>query len=427
MRREGRLSPGRRPAAALAAVLAAALAGCPSNREYTDPDALVVATYANFTEQTVALVSRWRARNPGTKVAFVSLQPGDFQQAMYPRLLTGAHVPDVLVVDAGYLARFGAGDLLEELSGSETAAAVRDLPAGAVAQGTVNGRLVGVAAELAPVTLFYRKDVLERAGVGEAELTASWESFVAACGKVRSTTGAFCLSSEAELLEWALRAGLPSGASPYVSAEGAPYPDGARVTRALALARAAAAAGIASRAPAGSDGWRELLRQGRIAVQGGGPTMARRLQRADPGGRGAWRSAPLPEGAAVSAPSAFCALSARGARKKLAWDLLRGSCLDPAAQVTAWEEAGALPALRSAAADPRVEVPVPALGGQAAGPAWRAAAVLLPAVAYHRLEAAAADALLRELDRVVYRGKSLEQALADARAELARRMERGRR
>lgn len=424
MPRSGRRTPERWVAGAL---LAAGLAGCPSNREYTDPDALVVATYATFAEQTVALQSGWRARHPGTKVALVSLQPNDFHQALYPRLLTGAHVPDVLVVDAGYLARYGAGDLLEELSGPEAAAAVRDLPAGAVAQGTVGGKLVGIPAELAPIALFYRKDVLERAGVAEAELTASWESFVAACGKVRAATGAFCLSSEAELLEWALRAGLASGASPYLSADGAPYPDGARVIRALSLARAAAAAGIVSRAPAGSDGWRELLRQRRVAVQPGGPAMVRRLERADPGGRGAWRSAPLPEGAALSAPSAFCALSARGARKALAWELLRGSCLDREAQLAAWEQVGALPALRSAAADPRVEAPLPYLGGQAAGRPWRSAGGALPAVAFHRLEPAAADALLRELDRVVYRGKPIEQALADARAELARRLERGRR
>ena len=45
---------------------------------------------------------------------------------------------------------------------------------------------------------------------------------------------------------------------------------------------------------------------------------------------------------------------------------------------------------------------------------------------FHRLEPAAADVLLWELDRVVFRGKPVEQALADARAELARRLERGR-
>lgn len=425
--RPGKHTPERRAAAALASLAALAFAGCPVNREYTDPDALVVATYSTFSEQTEALASGWRARHPGTSVALVALQPDDFQQAIYPRLFTGAHVPDVLFVDAGYLVRFGAGDLLEALSGPAAAAAVADLPPAAVTQGTVGGKLVGVAAELAPLVLFYRADVLARAGVGEAELTGSWESFAAACRKVKAATGGFCLSSEAELLDWALRAGLPSGASPYLSADGVPYPDTARVTRALALARDAGAAGIVSRAPPGSDGWRELLRQGRVAVQPGGPTMVRRLERADAAGRGKWRAAPLPEGAALSAPTEFCVLAGKGARKALAWELLRGSCLDREAQVAAWEQAGAFPALRSAAADPRVDAPVPFLGGQVVGPAWRAASRALPALAFHRLEPIAVDALLRELERVIVQGKPVEQALADARAELGRRLARERR
>lgn len=425
-----RTSVRRAAGPALASLLAVALAGCPSSGEYTDPDALVVATYSTFTAQSATLMAGWRSRHPQTKVALVPLEPMDFQQAIYPRLLTGAHVPDVLFVDAGYLARFGAGGLLEDLSAGAppaAAAAFRELPATALAQGTVAGRRVGVAADLAPLVLFFREDLLARAGVREAELTASWEGFVAACGKVRTATGAYCLSSEAELVDWALRAGLPSGASPYLSAEGAPFPDAARVTRALALGRAAAKAGIASRVAPGADGWRELLRDGRVAVQPGGPTMLRRLERTDARASGRWRAGPLPEGAALSAPSVYCVLSAKGARKALAWELLRGSCLDAGAQVNAWQETRAFPALLSASTDPRIGAPVPFLGGQIVGPEWRAAGRSLPVVAFHRLEPLAADVLLRELDAVIVRSKPLDRALADARAELARRVERARR
>jgi multiple sugar transport system substrate-binding protein len=419
----------RRAAPALAIALSLALAGCPSSSEYTDPDALVIATYSEFTDQTVGLMSGWRVRHPETKVALVPLQPADFQQAMYPRLLTGAHVPDVLLVDAGYLARFGPGPLLADLStvpGFDPAL-LGDLPPAAVAQGRAGGRLVGVPADLAPLVLFARMDLLDRAGVTEAELTSSWAGFVAACAKVKAATGAHCLSWEAELFDWVLRTGLPSNASPYVSAAGVPYPDRERIIRAFELARGAAAAGIASRAAPATDGWRDLLRQGRVAVQAGGPAMLHRLERSETRASGTWRALPLPERAALATPSVFCVLAEKGGRKALAWELVRGTCLDRQAQVEAWEQAGAFPALRAAAADPRVDAPTPFLGGQVVGPAWRAASASLPVIGFHRVDPIAADILMREVDRVVRQGKPAAEALADARAELAGRMDRQKR
>ncbi len=155
--------------------------------------------------------------------------------------------------------------------------------------------------------------------------------------------------------------------------------------------------------------------------------MLRRLARGDPRSYGKWRAAPAPEGAAISMPSAFCVLPAKGTRKARAWELVRGSCLAREAQLTAWEQAGAFPALRSAAADPRVDAPIAFLGSQVVGPAWRAASAALPEVAFERFDLPAAEALLRELDHVVYRKKPVAQALADARGELSRRMARDRR
>ncbi|HYD42341.1 MAG TPA: hypothetical protein VEB43_16050, partial [Anaeromyxobacter sp.] len=103
------------------------------------------------------------------------------------------------------------------------------------------------------------------------------------------------------------------------------------------------------------------------------------------------------------------------------------SCLDPAAQVTAWERTRAFPALGPASADPRVQAPVPFLGGQVVAPAWREASRAMPALGFDRIEPVAAELLLRELEEVVVRGKAVDQAIADARAELARRIARQRR
>jgi multiple sugar transport system substrate-binding protein len=414
---------------AAAPLIALVLAACPAPREYTDPSALVLATYSDFTDEATALTAGWRAAHPDVSVSLMPLRPADFEQAVYPRLLTGAHVPDVLFVDAGFLARFGYGPLLADLAAPPFAAGplLSDLPPSAVAQGTARGRLVGVAADLAPMALYYRKDVLDRAGVAESDLTGSWEKFVEACGRVQAGAGAACISWEAELFDWVLRSGLASGESPFLSAAGVPFPDDARLARAFELARRASEAHIASYMPAGSEDWVDALRRGRIAVVDGGPAFVRQLAALAPRTRGQWRSAPLPGGAAIPGPSMFCVLSEKGARKALAWELVRGACLSKDAQLAVWEQAGALPALRAAAADPRIDAPLPFLGGQGIGPAWRAAAGALPVVPFGRMDMAATDALSRELDRVLHQQKPIEQALADARATFVRRLEREKR
>ena len=72
-----------------------------------------------------------------------------------------------------------------------------------------------------------------------------------------------------------------------------------------------------------------------------------------------------------------------------------------------------------------VEEPVPFLGGQVVGPAWRAAAAALPVPGWSRLDPYARDAVAMELDLVLDDGKDFQKAMADARARIRRQMERG--
>src|SRR6266542_4000991 len=57
------------------------------------------------------------------------------------------------------------------------------------------GALAAIPTDIGPGTLLYRKDIVERAGVAEAELTQSWESFIEAGKKIRAKTGAYLLAN----------------------------------------------------------------------------------------------------------------------------------------------------------------------------------------------------------------------------------------
>ncbi len=409
-----------------AALLALALAACPARPPPPDPNTLTVASYTDFVDQVRAALTGWQEEHRQVKVQLVALAPGDFVTAMTPRLASGVGAPDVLFVDAAFLGRLGPAGVLVDLSRRQPGPLAQRLLPSLVAQGHVGQAQVGIPAEAAPAVLFYRKDVLDQAGVAEADLTGSWEGFVSACARVKAATGGYCLPRLADLAEAVLRSGLREGESPYFSAGGEPLPDPARAGRAIRLAVAAHAAGIEATVAVGTQPWTELVRNGRLAVQLGGPTMVHRLARLDPGSSGKWRVAPLPGGASFPTPSAFCALAARGAHQELAWDLLRDTCLSPGPALAAWAAAGAVPALLEAARDPALDQPLPFLGGQVVGPTFRAAAGRLPPVPVHRLDAVAADAFNLEMDHVIQEGKDVEAAIADARAQIEKRARRNR-
>jgi multiple sugar transport system substrate-binding protein len=389
---------------------------------------LTVASYTDFVDQVRGALSEWEQEHPQVRLELVALAPGDFVPAITPRLASGAGAPDVLFVDAAFLGRLGPSGVLADLSRPPHDAGAlgeRVLPSLA-AQGRVGEAQVGIPAEAAPAVLFYRTDVLDRAGVTERDLTGSWEGFVAACARVRAGTGSYCLPRVMDLAEAVLRSDLRQGESPYFSPAGDPMPDPVRAARAIRLARAAHTAGIEASVAVGTQPWTELVRSGRIAVQLGGPTMIHRLARLDPGSSGSWRVAPLPGGGSFPTSSAFCALGARGARKELAWDLVRRTCLTRGPALAAYRAAGAVPALVEAARDAALDQPVAFLGGQVVGPSFRALAGRLQPVPVHRLDPLASDAFNLEVDHVIQDGKDIQAAIADARAEIDRRLKRQR-
>lgn len=420
----------RRQVQTAAVLVGLTAAACTQGRTpFNDPDALVVAMYSGFTEQVVAAAEPWQQTHREVHLSLAPYQPNDFAQAMIPRLLTGADVPDVMVVDAAFVESAARGKSLEDLSAAPYSAGklLEGVPAAALGPVRIGGALVAVPMDAAPTVLFYRKDLLDQAGVTEAELTSSWEGFVAACAKLRARSRTYCVARVSDLAEAVLRSDLPDGQDLYFSAAGEPLADEPRFARAFALARAAREAHIEAGPAPGTDPWVELFRRGYFAVQFGGPTMVRRLAAMSPKTAGLWRSAKLPGGARLPGIGAYCAVSSRGARKDRAWEFVQKVCLDKHAQLQAWRVGRALPSLPAAAAAPALEEPVPFLGDQVVGPAWRAAAAALPVPGHDRLDAFARDALLAQLDYVVEDGKDFQKAMADARARVRRQMERVRR
>lgn len=424
----GRSAPTRRRALqGLAAWLAAPAA---ATAQGDRPRALTVAAFPAVDKVVEAAAPLWARRHPDIALKVVSRQFADHHTAMTTALSTRFHLPDVMALEVGYVGRFAQGGGLEDLRPQPYDIA-RHAPSWvpyALAQATArDGRVVAAPTDIGPGTLLARTDILTRAGVGEAELTASWDSYVAAGVKIKQATGAYLLAHARDMKDIAIRTGVQPGEGLYFGADSRVLVDSPRFARAFELARAVRRHKLDARVSAWSNEWSEGFKRGTLATQLTGAWLAGHLGNwLAPATRGQWRALPLPEGAFVAYGGTFYAI-ARGApvaHKPLAWELIQLLTLDPAQQLAAFRQADAFPALLSTHGDAFFEEPLPFLGGQPARRLWRDAARRIQAVTVHKQDAFAGEVIDTELDKVLDHGKPVATALADAARLLARRAHR---
>ena len=298
----------------------------------------------------------------------------------------------------------------------------------AYAQATArDGRVVAAPTDVGPGTLLYRADVLAKAGVSEAELTKSWDSYVATGARIKASTGAYLMAHARDMKDIVIRAGIQPGEGLYFGKNSSVLVTSPRFVRAFTLARQVRQQKLDARVSAWSNEWSEGFKRGTIATQMTGAWLAGHLNNwLAPGTTGQWRAAPLPEGVFAAYGGTFFAI-ARGApeaHKPLAWQFIQMMTLDRTVQLAAFKQQDAFPALLDALDDPFFEQPIAFLGGQTARVGWRNAARRISAVSVHKQDAFADEVINTELDKVLDRGKDIGTALADAQRLLQQRAHR---
>jgi multiple sugar transport system substrate-binding protein len=389
---------------------------------------LTVAAFPDLDRSAKIAIESWAKAHPDVEIKLTTRAYADHHTAMTTAIATGANLPDVMAVDMDYLGKFTQAGGLADLSAEPyDAAAITPLLAHFTlgpATG-LGGKLRALPADIGPGALFYRADLLARAGLTEGDLTRDWDSYIAAGRKLKSATGVYLLSNAIDLKDIVIRAGLVDGQGLFFDDAGRPQVQAQRFVQAFTLARAARRAGIDARVAAWSSEWSEGFRRDRVATQMMGSWFAGHLKNwIAPASAGLWRSAPLPGGTFASWGGSYWAIPARAEHKALAWDFIRTLCLDRTQQLEAFHRLDAFPALLEAQQDAYLAQPIAYLGGQAARLDWRASSQRIPALHVDRYDQVANDIVNAELDQVLEHDKPIPQALADARLAIERRARR---
>ena len=389
---------------------------------------LTVATFPDLDRSAKAASAAWTKRYPNIALKIVSLQYADHHTAMTTALATGSGLPDVMALDFRFIGKFAGSGGLEDLAQPPfNALALRDqfvrytFPQAT----TAKGGLAAMPTDIGPGTLLYRKDIADKAGVSEADLTRSWDSYLASGKKIRAATGAYLMADAADLRDILLRSGLKDGEGIYFDTAGKVLVDSPRFVQAFELGRAARVAGLDARVAAWSNDWAAGFKQGRIASQMMGAWLTGHLRNwLAPDTTGLWRSAVLPGGLAASYGGSFYAIPKKAANKQAAWDFIRLLTADKAMQVNSLRVLDTFPALIAAQQDPIMDEPIAFLGGQKARLLWRVIAAKVPPVPVNKYDAMATDVIRDEFEKVLAEGKAIPVALADAKSLIERRSRR---
>jgi multiple sugar transport system substrate-binding protein len=411
-------------------LLAAALGGAAGLARAAERPSLTVAAFPLVDVIAKDVLKGWGRSHPEVRAEVISRQYDDHHTAMTTALSTSGHLPDVIALESSYLGRFSLGTGLEDLSAPAFGAErFKDRFVSFAFETARNreGHVVAMPTDIGPGSLFYRADLLTQAGLQEADLTRSWESYVEAGMQLKARTGAYLIGDVRLLKDIVVRAGTPPGEGQFFDNQQRPQVTSARFVRAFELAQKVRRQGLDARVEVWFNDWAEMLKRGRLATEISGCWMAGQMANwVAPGTAGKWRVAQLPENAYCSYGGTYYAIPRRSApeRKQLAWQLIQELTLERQRQLEAFKSQDAFPALLAAQEGAFFDEPVPFLGGQKARQLWRDAAQRIPVVRMHKQHKFADEVVNAELDNVLEYGKPIHQALEDAQALLAHRANR---
>lgn len=389
---------------------------------------ITVAAFPDLDRSVKIAIQGYKKIKPDVEIKLVSLAYGDHHTAQTTALATGANLPDVMAVDMGFIGKFAESGGLEDLSkapynGLQYQKLISKFSFPQAMAGT--GALAAIPCDIGPGTMFYRKDIMDKAGVKEADLTKSWESYIAAGKKVKAATGAYMIPHANEIMAIAIRSGIKDGDGLYFDKKGEPAVDSPRFVKAFEHAKEARAAGIDGKIGAWSNEWSEGFKRGQLATEMMGAWLGGHLKNwIAPETKGLWRSAQLPGGSWASYGGSFYGIPKKAAHKAEAWDFIKYLTMDKGQQIEAFRNVEAFPSLIAAQNDDFLNQPIEFLGGQKARQLWKVAADHIVSTDVDKYDSTAQDIVNAELDKVLEQGKDIKTALADAKAQIKRRVRR---
>ncbi len=369
---------------------------------------------------------------PDILVEIQSLGFDDHHTAMINSMAAGADLPDVVMVEIDYIARFttmGAFvNLLEQPYNAGRYA--EDFIPYKWAQGhTTDGRLMAMPKDIAPASVFYRRDIFEAAGLPSTpeevqKLLSTWEGFIET-GKIltRDASGDgridhWMLADAGELAHVIRRADHLG----FFDEQGQPIVNRESLVYGVTIAQQARQAGLDARIGSWTTEWYEAIRRGTTATVVSGAWMGGHIRGwIAPETEGLWGVVSLPDSMYANYGGSFLAIPESSKNKDAAWKFIEFVTTKTESQVHMFNSSNIFPALIEAASDEVMDYEDPFFAGQKVRLLWVDVANKIPSVRVNRFDTVANELFGQALTAVLQEGADPRGALEDANAQIRRR------
>lgn len=402
--------------------LAALLIGGFANAETV----LTVGLFEPHQDHLERVLDQFSAQHPDIQLEIRTLGFGDHHDLLVTNLATGSGAADVVVLEIGYIARFIAEGGLRDLSQAPfNADQFEDLFVDyAWAQGrSEDGRQIAIPTDIAPGTMFYRRDILEASGWTIDQVNESMESYIE-FGRALRDMGIFLTTNATQVADGMIRSDIPAGDGVYFAADGTPQLNSERFLEAARVAQTIRNEGLDAQIGAWSNEWYEAFRQGTAATELSGAWLAGHLNNwMAPDTAGLWGASVVPGDTMVSWGGSFWAIPTQTPEAKLeaAWDLIVFLTTNPEIQLAAFRNIDAFPAMPATYDDPMFAEEMAFLGGQQARLLWASVAERIPGVLTHPGDIIAEEIWGSALGEILNEGRDIQSALDEAQMLVERR------
>jgi len=364
-----------------------------------------------------AIAAGFNARYPGIQVSW-EMKPGQAagtRDALLAAMAAGSGGPDVALLEindigmyalhGGFVdlraAPYNAGKYKKDFVGYKWDLATAP-----------DGSLFAFPWDIGPAGIFYRRDLLDKAGVPSdpdrlAKLIRTWEDFYTVGKKV----------SDPKNKVWWID-----------TARGVPYIyfahknffdknmnvaiDNATTRRVLTIAQKIRNAGMDAKASLWTDEWYTMLNTGRVATSIVGCWFGGFLKSwiaKDTGGK--WGVIPVPEQPLQNWGGSFLGILQSSENPEAAWKFVEYLCADAKAENTIMKTVDYFPAYKPAWKDPMYDEPDPFFGGQKTRRLWANIASSQGPFVVSPLDALAEQAFGVELDKFLDQNLGVEPAI----------------
>lgn len=397
---------------------------------------LVLACFPSLDVAYKASMPRFNAKYPNIEVEVRALGYGDHHNMLVTALAAGKDLPDVAVVEIGFVAQLGAGGGFENLLEEPYNAGryKKDFTPYKWAQGSLGpNNLFAMPVDIAPGCVWYRKDVFDKRGVKIENIQTINDLFN--YGKKLT----FDDNGDGKIDHWLLGGAnyifnmiFFSAPQRFFDKNGKPALTHPRIKAAFSWAKKFRDAGLDAKIADWSNEWYAALKEGTISYTPSGAWLGGHLKNwIAPDAKGKFRVAELPKLNAkdkkpmkMSQGGSFLAIPKKipDEKKGAAWALIEYLCTDKEAQLIAYDKADAFPAYMPAWDAPVFDEGIDYIGGQKARKLWKQIALEIPEVYVYEKDSIANSILSQALSEVLEGKKDVDTALADAQKELESKM-----